>query len=448
MLTFLRKKMKAIMIVVAVVFVASMFYGVAATRFAGGGDSSGGRITGLAKVNGQEVSPYRYREIMSRLLGQFGQNLGPQELAFVQNMALGQAIDFTLILNEAKHKVKISNQEVKMAIDGIMKQEKIASESDLANALKQIGLTMSKFKEMIKNELLVQKMVTKIQSEAKVSPNDLREVKASHILVSGEALAKEVLAKVKAGGDFSALAKKYSQDPGSKDKGGDLGFFATGMMVEPFEKAAFALKVNEVSDIVKSAFGYHIIKVTDSKLRKFEGKEEDVEKAALQEKQSKAFRGWFNDLKEKAKVEIINPMLKAHDLRMKGQAFEAVKAYKEAISQEPGNAYLRIFLADTYSSVGQTKEAVAEYEAAINVDGGNPGLYMTLAAYYERSKETQKAIKEYERASLVAGENKAVREELLKKFTALGAGQAARNEQAEISKIEKKEAFEKELKGE
>jgi len=447
MLTFFRKKMKGIMIVVAVVFVASMFYGVAATRFAGGGSGSG-RITGLAKVNGQEVSPYRYREIMNRLLGQFGQNLGPQELAFVQNMALGQAIDFTIILKEAKHNVRISNQEVKMAVDGIMKQEKIASESDLANALKQIGLTMSKFKEMIKNELLVQKMVTKIQGEAKVSPNDLREVKASHILVSTEAMAKEVLAKVKANGNFAALAKKYSQDPGSKDKGGDLGFFASGMMVEPFEKAAFALKVNEISDIVKSAFGYHIIKVTDSRLRKFEGKEEDVEKAAMQEKQTKAFRGWFNDLKGKAKIEIINPMLKAHDLRIKGQAFEAVKAYKKAISQEPGNAYLRVFLADTYSAVGQTKEAVAEYEAAISVDGGNPGLYMTLAAYYERSKETQKAIKEYERASMVAGENKAVREQLLKKFKELKAYSAAKKEQAEISKIEKKEAFEKELKGE
>ena len=95
------------------------------------------------------------------------------------------------------------------------------------------------------------------------------------------------LHKILKGENFAALARAHSQDAGSAVKGGELGYFPTGMMVEPFEKAAFSLKVGEISEIVKSPFGFHIIKVTDSRLRKFAGKEADIEKAALAEKQEK-----------------------------------------------------------------------------------------------------------------------------------------------------------------
>jgi peptidyl-prolyl cis-trans isomerase D len=99
------------------------------------------------------------------------------------------------------------------------------------------------------------------------------QVKASHILFKTEgkdeaAVRKEaegVLAQVKAGGDFAALAKKYSEDEGSKANGGDVDFFARGRMVPEFEQAAFAMEPGQVSDLVKSQFGFHIIKVTDKR---------------------------------------------------------------------------------------------------------------------------------------------------------------------------------------
>lgn len=88
------------------------------------------------------------------------------------------------------------------------------------------------------------------------------EVTASHILVKEEALAKEILQKLKGGADFAALAKEYGTD-GTKDAGGSLGTFGRGAMVAEFEEVAFALQPGELSDVVKTEFGYHIIKVTD-----------------------------------------------------------------------------------------------------------------------------------------------------------------------------------------
>ncbi|MGE5238955.1 MAG: peptidylprolyl isomerase [Chloroflexota bacterium] len=103
------------------------------------------------------------------------------------------------------------------------------------------------------------------------------QVKASHILIRVDATtsedtrnkakekASEILARIKKGEDFGTLASEFSEDPGSKAKGGDLGFFSRGMMVKPFEDAAFSLKPGEVSDMVETQFGYHIIKVSERK---------------------------------------------------------------------------------------------------------------------------------------------------------------------------------------
>ena len=183
-------------------------------------------------------------------------------------------------------------------------------------------------------------------------------------------------------------------------------------------------------------------------MRKFGDDVKDIDKAALEDKQDKSFRKWFSGLKGKAKIEIINPALKAHDLRYRGRMGEAIQAYQEAISLSPGDPYLHVFLADTLNTIGKSELAITEYEKAIAIEGGNPALYIVLAKAYETAGQKIKAVKQYKRASIVAGDNLALHEELIKKFKELKAWPEYKREQKEIVRIKKKEQFEKELRGE
>ncbi|MDQ6723733.1 MAG: peptidyl-prolyl cis-trans isomerase [Thermoproteota archaeon] len=86
------------------------------------------------------------------------------------------------------------------------------------------------------------------------------KIKCSHILVKKHSEALEIIEKIKKGENFSRLAKQFSLDKASGKRGGDLGFFTKGMMVKPFEETAFILQIGEISQPVKTEFGYHIIK--------------------------------------------------------------------------------------------------------------------------------------------------------------------------------------------
>ncbi len=173
----------------------------------------------------------------------------------------------------------------------------------------------------LKKRLIVEAFLKKkVETDSQLSDADLKkfyeqnidkfksgeQVKASHILVKAEKEATEILAKIKAGGNFEELAKKHSVDSSSA-KGGDLGWFGKGAMVPPFEKAAMALKEGQVSGIVKSDFGFHIIKLTGKRAagtRPFEEVKEQIKGALMPSKQQEIFQKIKEDLKKNAKINI------------------------------------------------------------------------------------------------------------------------------------------------
>ena len=125
------------------------------------------------------------------------------------------------------------------------------------------------------------------------------QVNASHILVKDEALVKEISEKIKAGGDFGALAKEHSMDPGSKVKGGSLGWFKKTDMVGPFAEAAFAADKGTVTDPVQTRFGWHIIKVDD---KRDEIPLEEVRDQIEQSMSQELLQTYVDEIKAAAKI--------------------------------------------------------------------------------------------------------------------------------------------------
>ena len=171
-----------------------------------------------------------------------------------------------LEVNASKYDVKISKEEIDSTIDTLTEQSggKEEVEKVLAN---YYGLNMKSFRVLVKNQLLRLKMQETVP----------KQLKASHILIKAEANVDEktnadakakadgILAELKAGTDFATKAKEISDDTGSRDQGGELGWFGFGDMVKPFEETAFKLEVNQISDPIRTDFGWHIIKITEQR---------------------------------------------------------------------------------------------------------------------------------------------------------------------------------------
>jgi peptidyl-prolyl cis-trans isomerase C len=154
------------------------------------------------------------------------------------------------------------------------------------------------------------------------------EVSARHILVDSEDRAKELKEKLKGGADFAQLAKENSKDPGSKENGGDLGYFGHGQMVPEFEEAAFKLGKGEVSDPIKTQFGWHLLKVEDKRTRQpppFETvKDRIVQNMLLRNAQQSALK-----LRSAAKIEFVDPEIKKA-VEARDKAMEAAQKPAEA----------------------------------------------------------------------------------------------------------------------
>ena len=223
------------------------------------------------------------------------------------------------------HGGQMTEETKKAFLDNLIVRELIFQEA------LRLGIDKDKetldFIEEMKKRVVVDKFFKKeVDQKTQVSDEEIKtffdknpdegkspdEIRASHILLKTREEADVVLKKAKQGAKFEDLAKKFSTDPGGKETGGDLGFFSQGMMVPEFDSVAFKLKVGEVSDIVQSRFGFHIIKLLEKKEGKQKSVEEskpEIEKKLLGQKRKDKFDTLVADLKAKAKISINNDLL-------------------------------------------------------------------------------------------------------------------------------------------
>lgn len=192
------------------------------------------------------------------------------------------------------------------------KKEKLASGPDFDRRLaywRQRALREAYFDNKVKSQI-GEGAAKALYDEKVKSIKPEEEVEARHILVAKEEDAKNLVTQIRDGADFAELAKTHSGDAGSKEKGGLLGYFGKGQMVPQFEQAAFALKAGEISDPVKSQFGWHIIKV-ENRRQKPPPKFEDVKDQIMGSLIHKRAQKVAEDLRKNAKIEYVDPKIKA-----------------------------------------------------------------------------------------------------------------------------------------
>ena len=287
----------------------------------------------VARVNGETISGKELEDAIRAISGRAGP-IPPDERDRVYRGVLDDMIGYRLMIQEAKaRKIAVADAEIDAQVAQIRSQ--FPNDAQFQQALTAQNTTLEAVRNDTRDEMSAAKLVdSEIASKIAVKPEAVTDfynknqdkfqqgarVRASHILIGipqnadaatkqqARAKADALLKDLKSGKDFAATAKANSQDPGSAPNGGDLGYFEQGQMVPPFEQAAFALKPGEMSEVVESQFGYHIIKVADrqdTRVVPLEEAKAQIEEFLTQQNRHAQTELFVNALRAKAKIEIL-----------------------------------------------------------------------------------------------------------------------------------------------
>jgi peptidyl-prolyl cis-trans isomerase C len=290
--------------------------------------------TNAAVVNDVIISQEEYTKELDfhiQRASQQGVQLSDEQMVKLKEEILDSLIERELLYQESqKAGINVDDKSIDDQLAVIKKR--FASEEEFKNMLVMMKNSEEDVKAQIKKGLAIKELIeTRITPKIVITDEESKnfygahpelfkqpeQVKASHILIKVETGAneqekaqakkkiEEVQAKLKGGQDFTELAKEYSEGPSSAN-GGDLGYFRRGQMVKPFEDAAFEMQPNDVSDIVETQFGYHLIKVYDRSPEKVltyaEVKDRLIEQMKQQKTEQEALK-YIEQLKKEAKIE-------------------------------------------------------------------------------------------------------------------------------------------------
>ena len=287
----------------------------------------------IARVNGEAVKKDDFERMLKTIERQAGGPIPADRRDEIMRNALDQLIVYTLLTQESKSRgVKVEDTEIEQKMGQLRQQ--FPTQEAFEKAVQDRGMTIDRLRQDARNDLTVNKLMeTEVSTlpgpsdaEAKEfytkNPDKFQEgesVRASHVLVrvdeKADPAAKKkaraeidaVLKQAKSGADFGKLAQQHSQD-GSAAQGGDLGYFNKGQMVPAFDKVAFELKPGQVSDVVTTQFGYHVIKVIDHKAGRvvpFEEAQGRIKDYLGREKKQAHADKFIEGLKKKSKIEVL-----------------------------------------------------------------------------------------------------------------------------------------------
>lgn len=285
-------------------------------------------------VNGKDIIQREVEKELQNILMQYQGRVPPQQMIQMQPQLEKQAVESLinkqLLVEELdRQKIEVSDEEIDAEVAKVSAQ--FETPEKFKEKLEELNLSEEKLRKDIKQNYRIEKLLKSKMPEIKVTDEDIslfykenpqnftvpEQVQASHVLFSIEPDAldeiknekrselQSVLEKIKKGDDFAELARKYSDCP-SKEQGGELGSFPRGAMVKAFDDVAFNLKEGEVSDIVETQFGFHIIKLTgrtEASTTPLEQVKDQITAYLEAQKQSKEVAAYIETLRSAAKID-------------------------------------------------------------------------------------------------------------------------------------------------